>query len=104
MVEQQASLLQHQGEAVLPVSLCVEQRPRVPQGLKLERDDLLPRRARPHTQSVDQAAAAIKAGHIMSCEIEVGEGGGGITNANTHPLLVILGFNIWNYSGHVGGM
>lgn len=82
VVEQQASFLQHQGEAVLPVSLCMEQRPGIPQGFKLQRDDFLPRRARPHAQSVDQAAAAIKAGHIMSCGIE--GGGRGITNAKTY--------------------
>lgn len=69
VVEQQASFLQHQGEAVVAMSLRVEQGPRILQGFKLQRDDLLPRRARPHTQPVDQAAAAIKAGHIRSCKI-----------------------------------
>lgn len=87
VVEQQASFLQHQGEAVLPVSLCMEQRPGIPQGFKLQRDHFLPRRARPHAQSVDQAAAAIKAGHIMSCGIE---GGPLLTKRHT-----VLGFNIF---------
>lgn len=96
MVEQQASFLQHQGEAVLPVSLCMEQRPGIPQGFKLQQDDFLPRRARPHAQSVDQAAAAIKAGHILSCGIE---GGPLLTQRHT-----VLGFNILNYGGHVGRM
>lgn len=96
MVEQQASFLQHQGEAVLPVSLCMEQRPGIPQGFKLQQDHFLPRRARPHAQSVDQAAAAIKAGHILSCGIE---GGPLLTKRHT-----VLGLNILNYSGHVGRM
>lgn len=56
----------------------MEQRPGIPQGFKLQRDDFLPRRARPHAQSVDQAAAAIKAGHIMSCGIDGGGGGGAL--------------------------
>lgn len=72
MVEQQTTLLQHQGEAVVPDSLCMQHRPGILQGFELEGDDLLPRRARPHAQSVDQAATAIKAGHIMSCSAEVG--------------------------------
>lgn len=64
MVEQQPSFLQHQSEAVVSLSLCMEQHPRILQGFKLQRDDLLPHQAQPHTQPVDQAAAAIKAGHI----------------------------------------
>lgn len=70
MVKQQASFLQHQGEAVPPLSLCVQQRPGVLQGFKLQRHNLLSRRARPHVQPVDQTAAAIKAGHILSWETE----------------------------------
>lgn len=66
MVEQQPSLLQHQSEAGISLSLCMKQRPRIRQGFELQRDDLHPRPARPHAASVEQAAAAVKVGHVRS--------------------------------------
>lgn len=49
--------LQAQAEAQLAPALCVEQRPRVPQGLKVQRDAL----GGAGTQPVEEAAAAIEA-------------------------------------------
>lgn len=66
VVEQQLSILQHQSEALVSLTLCMEQHPRILQGFKLQRDDILLGPARPHAEPVDQTAAAIKVGHVRS--------------------------------------
>lgn len=63
VVQQQPAFLQHQREAVISPSLGVDQRARILQGFKLQRNG---RPARPPTQPVEGAAAAVKVRHIGS--------------------------------------
>lgn len=55
---------QAQAEAQLALALGVEQRPRVPQGLKVQRDAL----GGAGTQPVEEAAAAVEAQHGRVCK------------------------------------
>lgn len=56
--------LQAQAEAQLALALGVEQRPRVSQGLKVQRDAL----GGAGTQPVEEAAAAVEAQHGRVCK------------------------------------
>lgn len=62
--QEELSFLQLKGEAVLAVSLCVQQYPRVPQGFKFQRDALQRHLSRPGTQPEEEAAAAVEAHHV----------------------------------------
>ena len=64
--QQKLSSLQLQTEAESCLSLCVQQCPTIPQGFKLQRDNLSGRPLRSGTQSVHQtaSAAAVQTHHI----------------------------------------
>ena len=62
-IEQHPAPLQRQAEAVAPRSPCVEQRPRVLQGLELQRDNQSGGWAQRGTQGVAQTAPPIEARH-----------------------------------------
>lgn len=62
--KEELSFLQLKGEAVLAMSLCVKQYPRVPQGFKFQRDALQRHLSRPGTQPEEKAAAAVEAHHV----------------------------------------
>lgn len=62
--QEKLSSVQLKAEAVPALSLRVKKDPRVAQGLELQRDAARGRSLRPHTQTVEKAAAAIKTHHI----------------------------------------